>query len=81
MKLFVICNPIQVLSLLEAYFDLISSPSPSMKVQSWVGESGVQIPALEEQNFVCPFSVNLQTLHEKLHIFDDGDEIKSRRGK
>ena len=33
-------------------------------------KSGVRIPALDGQNFFCLFSVHLQILHKKLHIFD-----------
>ena len=43
----------KVLSLLEGYLDLISSPSPSLKIQikgrKIVQKSGVQIPAPEGQ--------------------------------
>ena len=58
---------IKVLSILEACFDLISSPSPS---KSWAGKflkCGVQIPAPEGQKKNCPFSVHFQILHKKLH--------------
>ena len=47
----------KVLSLLDVCFDLISSPSPSMKIQIMVGKItinfGVLIPALEG-HFFCP---------------------------
>ena len=66
----------QVISLflLEACFDLISSPLSSFYENSNHGsenylKSGLRIPALEGQKIFCPFSVHFQILHKKLHIF------------
>ena len=65
-----ICS--KVLSLLEACFNLISSPSPSMKIQimSWkiTEYLGFKSLLLKVKIF-CPFSIHFQILHEKLHMF------------
>ena len=58
----------KVLPLLEACFDLISSPSPSMG-----GKITKNLKFLnhhsEGQNIFCPFSLHFQIFHKKLHTF------------
>ena len=53
----------KVLSLLEAFFDLISSPSPSMKIQIMGGKI---TGASGRSKFFCPFSVHFQILHKNV---------------
>ena len=63
----------KVLSLLEAFFDLILSPSPSMKIQIMGGKitenMGFKSLLQKVKKKICPFSFHFQILHEKLHIF------------
>ena len=65
--------PDKVEKILEgSLIDVIPSPLPSVKIQIMDGKirkSGVQIPALEGQKNIFPFSFHFQILHTKLHIF------------
>ena len=63
-------NLAKVVSLLEACFDLIWSPSPSLNTQIMSGKItenlGFEFPLQQVKN--CSFSVHFQILH-KMHIF------------
>ena len=56
-------NKGKVLSLFEACFDLILSPSPSMKTQIMGGKITENL-GLKSPQFFCPFSVHFQILHK-----------------
>ena len=62
----------KVLSLLEAYFDLISSPSPSIKIQI-MGRKNIENLAFECSSRMSKkngsLSFHLQILHKNLYIF------------
>ena len=58
----------KVLSLLETCFELISSPSPSMKIQIMdrkITENLGFESLLRKVNIFCTFSVHFQILHKK----------------
>ena len=63
----------KVLSLLEACFDLISSPSLSMKIQIMgrkITENlGFKSPLRKVKKIFCLFSFHFQILHTKVDIF------------
>ena len=52
----------KVLSLLEACFDLISLPSPSMKIEIMRGKTTENLGL---ESFFGPFSVHFQILRKK----------------